>query len=277
MGRKPVEKYAKRATIAHAAVSPGRRLSRPAACVGLALAMLLAGQGGFAQEPDSVDLEETLAAEEETPKFIVPPDPKRPYLDAIDRMEEELGPYAENLSDLYLGLGEEYLKEGDYDNARDAYHRGVMTVRVNSGPNSPEQTNLLYLIANIEVIMDEPSQARKILDNIRFINTQYYGEDHPELLPVYERMYQWYHTTLPLDVNESSYRDYVEMISLTEDMLAATENAYGVGQPETAMAHRRVAEAHFEAMRFAMAEEEWIEPRIIVSSDVPYQVTPGFE
>ncbi len=272
-----MRKFEKQAITVHSTGTSGRRLSRPAANFVLALGSLLLMQTGFAQDEEAVDLEAVTAAEAATPRFEVPPDPKRPYLDAIDRIEEEQGPYATNLSDLYLGLGEEFLKEGDYENARDAYHRGVMVVRVNSGPNSPEQTNLLYLIANIEVIMEEPKQAEKILENIRFVNTQYYGEGHPELLPVYERMYQWYQTTVPLDVDESSYKEYVQRIGLVEDMLEITENAYGAGSAETAIAYRRLAEAHFQAMRFAMAEEEWIEPRIIVSSDVPYQVTAGFE
>lgn len=252
---------------------PGLRRTQLTGCLGLLAAVcLLAGpargfEGAFQEAP----------AEDEAPQFVVPPDPTRPYLDAIDRMEEERGPYAEGLSDLYLGLGEEFLKNGEYKEARDAYHRGVMVVRVNSGPNSPEQTNLLYLIANIEAIMDEPKQADKILDNIRFINTQQYGEDSPELLPVYERMYEWYHTTRPLNPDESKYEDYMRIIDLTDEMKKISESALGLAHPDTVRAYRRFAEAHFQAMRFAMHEEQWIEPRIIVASDIPYQTISGFD
>jgi len=214
---------------------------------------------------------------EEAPKLYLPPEPTRPYLDAIDRIEEERGPYATDLSDLYLGLGEEFLKNGEFEEARDAYHRGVMVVRVNAGPNSPEQTNLLYLIANIETILEEPKQADKILENIRFVNTQFYGEDSPELLPVYERMYEWYHTARPLDLDESKYEDYMRLIDLTDEMKTVSESALGPSHPDTLRAYRRLAEAHFQAMRFAVHEEEWIEPRIIVASDIPYQTIAGFD
>ena len=60
-------------------------------------------------------------------------------------------------------------------------------------------------------------------------------------------------------------------------MVDISKVSNGLGPVEAAWSYRRFAEAHFEAMRFAMAEDDWIDPRIIVSSDVPYRVTPGFE
>ena len=228
-------------------------------------------------ELEYVDEVVDLAEDDDTPKFVVPPDPTLPYLDAIDRFEEDFGPYATELSDLYLGLGEVYMKDGEYEQARDAYHRGVLVVRVNAGPNSPEQTNLLYLIANIETLLDEPKQADKIIDNVRFINEQYYGEHSPELYPVFERMYDWYHTARPLDVDESKYKDYLEVIDVAEAMVDIQEHTNGLTASQAARAYRRMAESHFEAMRFAVVEDDWIDPRIIVSSDVPYSITPGHE
>ena len=254
-------------------VISGLRFTQLTACLGYLIVGILSAGLALAQE--EVDLKELES--EEAPQFVVPPDPTRPYLDAIDRIEEDYGPYATELSDLYLGLGEEFLKEGDYESAKDAYHRGVMTVRVNSGPNSPEQTNLLYLIANIETILEEPKQADKIIENIRFINTNYYGEDSAELLPVYERIFEWYLTSRPLDVDESEYEDYLRMIELTGEMVRVSDVVYGESNPQSALAYRRLGESHFEAMRFALHEEEWLQPRILVSSDVPYQATPGLD
>lgn len=279
-GRKPVRKeYIQARTVRTTAVR--LRQLQPTAVYGLMFAILLLAAPVLAQttpaqdspEADPVAADETvlISDESETPRFVIPPDPKAPYLDAIDRMEAERGPYVSELSDLYLGLGEVFLQSGEYEEARDAYHRGVMVVRVNSGPNSPEQTNLLYLIANIETILEEPKQADKILENIRFINTQHYGENSPELLPVYERMYEWYATTRPLDVEESKLDNYRQIVELTEDMVELNETVNGPDHPGTALAYRRLAEAHFESLRFAMHEEDWIAPRIVVGSDTPYQ------
>jgi tetratricopeptide (TPR) repeat protein len=140
--------------------------------------------------------------QEEGTAYVSPSKPANVYLDAIDRIEAEFGPYATELSDLHLGLGQTLINSGDYDQARDAFHRGVMVVRVNSGPNSPEQTNHLFLLANIDILLGELKAAYKVLHNIHFINSSYYG-DSPEMLPVLERIYQWYLMTLPLDPEDS--------------------------------------------------------------------------
>ncbi len=266
-------------TVRTTAVSRLRDL-QPGASICLIILFLFASPALIAQqsseqaasEPGFVTLEEV----DDAPQLFIPPDPTRPYLDAIDQIEEERGPYVDTLSDLYLGLGEAYLNEGDYESARDAYHRGVMVVRVNSGPNSPEQTNLLYLIANIEMILDEPGQADKIMENIEFINTQYFGEASAELIPVYERIYHWYATTKPLDPEESKMSDYRRIIELTESMVEVNEAVHGPGSLETGLAYRRNAEANFQSLRFTMAEEDWIQPRILVGSDTPYQSTLGY-
>ena len=282
-------KHKKQASTVRITATNGLRHLQLMVCV----VLLIASVGVFAQEaqegppvfgPEG-DVQDFFREEEnpgfdlekEAPKFVVPPDPTIPYLDAIDAIEEELGPYATDLSDLYLGLGEVFLNREEYEEARDAYHRGVMVVRVNAGPNSPEQTNLLYLIANIETLLDEPKQASRILTNIRFINEQYFGANSPELYPVFQRMYEWYETARPLDVEESKYKDYLTIIDLTEGMVDISKVSNGLSTPEAAWSYRHFAEAHFEAMRFALAEEDWIDPRIIVASDVPYRVTPGFE
>lgn len=277
-GPKPVKIAIRQAENVRRTAVFGLRSSQLMACIGLVLSALLFHGPASAQEeavsgnPEVVDLEE----QSDAPTLFIPPDPVRPYLDAIDRIEEEVGPYEENLSDLYMGLGEAYLQEGFFEEARDAYHRGVMVVRVNSGPNSPEQTNLLYLIANMETILDEPKSADEILENIEFINKQYFGETSPELLPVYERMYEWYHTVRPLDVDESEFRDYRRIIELTEEMRDLSEAVNGAGHPDTGIAYRRFAEANFEALRWTMNDEDWVDPRIIVGSDTPYQSTMGF-
>jgi tetratricopeptide (TPR) repeat protein len=275
-GRMPVRIHTKEAKPVLATVRFGLRQSQLMAGLACVIVGLSLPAAVLSQDADAGVEPESEQDGEEAPQFIVPEEPTRPYLDAIDRIEAEYGPYSTELSDLYLGLGEEYLKDGDYKNARDAYHRGVMVVRVNSGPNSPDQTNLLYLIANIETIMEEPGAADKILENIEFINTQYYGENSPELIPVYERMYEWYMASRPLDLDESDFDDYRKMIGLTESMVDVSDAVYGPENPESAIAYRRFAEANFQALRFTTNEEPWVDPRIIVGSDTPYQTTLGY-
>jgi tetratricopeptide (TPR) repeat protein len=182
--------------------------------------------------------------------YVSPVDPANEYLDALDRIESEYGPYAVELSDLYLGLGQTLINRGDYEQARDAFYRGVMVVRVNSGPNSPEQTDHLYLLANIETLLGESKTADEILQNIYFINSGYYGEDNPKMLPVLERIIQWYYLMRPPPGSiDSKYVDYERTIELTKEMSKISEAAYGTDNPDTAAAYKRLGDAEFQMVR----------------------------
>ncbi len=178
--------------------------------------------------------------QEESTTYVSPREPANEYLDAIDRIEAENGPYTTELSDLYLGLGQTLMKSGDFDEARDAFHRGVMVVRVNSGPNSPEQTNHLYLLAN------------------------YYPDDSPEMLPVLQRMYSWYSATRPPGSLDSDYEDYEKVIELTEEMARVSEAANGPNHPDTAVAYRRLADAEFQMVRHMTGVGMTLSPEIYV-------------
>lgn len=207
--------------------------------------------------------------------YVSPPNPANQYLDAIDRIEGDYGPYATELSDLYLGLGQTLLDTGDYEQARDAFHRGVLVVRVNSGPNSPDQTNHLYLIANIEALLGNDKAADEVLENIQFINSTHYGRNSPETLAVLDRMYQWYFTSRPPGSEYAQYADYERVIELTEDMVEVSAALHGPGHPATTEAYRRNGEAQFQAVRYLMGQTMTLslDDYVAVSSGTLY--TPG--
>jgi tetratricopeptide (TPR) repeat protein len=208
--------------------------------------------------PNAVESE----VSEEVPQagYVSPYDPLNNYLDAIDRIEMEYGPYATELSDLYLGLGHSLLTTGDFERARDAFHRGVMVVRVNEGPNSPEQTNHLYLLANIEEMLGDPGNAEEVVENIQFINSHFYGEENPEMLAVLERMFQWYSMMRPAGSPLTDHKDYDRRIELAEEMVRITEAAYGMGHPKTSESYRRLGEAEFQALHSQLSEPLMLTP-----------------
>ena len=231
----------------------------------LALACVLAG----------LSILSPARGEEPVAGYASPHEPANDYLDAIDSIEGDYGPYATELSDLYLGLGQTLLDSGDYERARDAFHRGVMVVRVNSGPNSPEQTNHLYLIANIEMLRGEAKAADEVLENIQFINSSYFGKDSPEMLLVLDRIYQWYQMMRPPGSEFTRYADYERIIELTEDMVEVSEAVNGNTHPETTAAYQRLGEAQFQTVRYLMGETMTLtlDDYVAISSGTLY--TPG--
>ncbi|NNJ66240.1 MAG: tetratricopeptide repeat protein [Xanthomonadales bacterium] len=216
--------------------------------------------GGEPLSPDYGLTEEQVAA------YQPPHDPADDYFDAIDRIEGDLGPYATELSDLYLGLGQALIKNGDFEQARDAFHRGVMVERVNSGPNSPEQTNHLFQLANIELLLGEWDEADEILQNIYFVNTNYYGDTSAEVLPVLDRIYTWYMLTRPPGSPELDYYNYERIIEITEEAARVSEAVNGKGHHDTALAYRRAGDSQFQMVRHLTGAAMMMPPEMYVAT-----------
>lgn len=188
--------------------------------------------------------------------YVSPHGVEDEYFSAIERVEGEFGPYATELSDLYLGLGQSLLSTGDYEQALDAFHRGVLVVRVNSGPNSPDQVNYLYLIANVLTLLGESEEVEGILRNIHFINWNHYGENDPELLPALERLYEWFLRARPPGSAIADDDDYKAMVQLSGEMAYVSETTRGLSHPDTAAAYRRLGEAEFQLARYIIESDE---------------------
>lgn len=208
--------------------------------------------------------------------YVPPVDPKNEYFDEIDRIEGEYGPYASELSDLYLGLGRSFMESGDYEEARDAFHRGVLVQRVNLGPNSPEQTNHLYLLATIETALGDLDAAEKVMKNIYFINSNHYGEKSPEMLPVIDRMYQWHMMTRPPGALNLDFEDYERIVELTEEAVEISEEANGKSHPDTAAAYRRLADAEFQMVRHLTGSGMSLSPELYVATTSSARTPLGF-
>ena len=235
---RPVSRPAKQAV----STRLGLRPRQFAPCVLLALAALFNADPAISQGDGG--------------SYVSPQRMEDEYFNAIDRVEGKYGPYATELSDLYLGLGQALLNTEDYEQALDAFHRGVLVVRVNSGPNSPEQINYLYLIANVLTLLGESGEAEDILRNIHFINWNHYGKDHPELLPALERMYEWFLMARPPGSPIADEDDYEAMAQLAGEMAYVSETTRGPSHADTAAAYRRLGEAEFQLARHIIEEGE---------------------
>jgi tetratricopeptide (TPR) repeat protein len=194
-------------------------------------------------------------------------DPIGEYLTAIERAESLGGAYAAELVDLYYGMGQSLLEQGDTEAARDALYRTVMVARVNAGPNSLEQTPYLYSIADLELRLGNRSGAIDVLDNIYVIHARHYGEDNPALLPTVEKIYDWYVDQLspvavpllPADLQNLSY--------LMGRAAALTEAEYGLGDARTALRYRELGQIHYQAIRYFTQTGQSPNPELVLPSE----------
>ena len=234
----------------------GLRTRQSTHCHGLLLTCLLFFNPSWAQvQPED---------------YVPPPDPVNDYYEAIERIETEGGAYASELSDLYQGLGQSLLESQEYEAARDAFHRGVLNLRVNSGPFSLEQTNYLFSIADIESRTGDWKAAAKVLNTVYLINARNYGEDHANMLPVLEQMYEWYMRERPLYSPLAKYDDFQKAQYLAGRMAELSEREKGLSHPDTARSYRALGQIHFLTVRYVLSKGISIEPGLVMATGKLY-------
>jgi len=239
----------------HGKASPARL--RPWA--GLSLGMV------FALAASEAAAEDAIAA------YVPKVDPVTTYLDAIDRTEAEFNAYSLELTDLYLGLGEAFLQKGDFEKAKEAYQQGVQIVRVNFGLNSPDQTNYLFAVADIESRTGNWREADRVLSEILSINERNFGENDPGMIPVLEQMYNWYQNHRTADGEVSSYVDLERSTLLAGKMAEITELDRGLGHPDTTASYRRIGRLHWQTVKYLLERGISVEPGVIISVGSPAQ------
>ena len=194
-------------------------------------------------------------------------DPVRDYLEAIAQAESLGGAYANTLVDLYHGMGQSLIKLGELEEARDAFHRAAMVSRVNSGPNSLEQTNYLYSVADIEFRVGDPEAAVSALEQIYRINVRHHGEDNPDMLPVLEQITSWYTDRLASNAGAVRPSDHENLTFLAERVAYLIEAQYGLGHPQSALSNRALAQAHFRAIHQVALTGQSPNPDLVMNAD----------
>lgn len=201
---------------------------------------------------------------------LAPPpatDPVDVYLAAIERAESTGGAYATELVDLYYGLGQTLLEQGDLEWARDAFHQTVMVARVNSGPYSVKQASYLYSVADIESRLGNPAAAIEVLNHIYVIFTRHHGEENPALLGDVEDLYDWYLDRLSVEGAPVGPSDFENLSFLMERIAALTEARYGLGHALTASRYRELGQLHYQAIHHFIQTGQPPIPELVMQSE----------
>jgi len=207
--------------------------------------------------------------EADTSVYVSPADPVTTYLDAIDEAEVMNGAYSTELADLYLGLGKSLLDNKELDDAKQAFQQGSQIVRVNFGLNSPEQTNFLFSVADIESIQGNRRIADKVLKDIYAINARNYGRKAPQMIPVLNGLLNWYHNHRPADAEVNRYEDLARTGDITGEMAEITELDKGLGHPDTTHIYRKLGQIHWYTAKYVLGKGISVEPGVIMATGKP--------
>lgn len=191
----------------------------------------------------------------------------RDYIRAIDDAQALGGPYSTDLVDLYFGYAHALLEEGDLEGALDAFNRTVMITRVNLGPNSPEQSNYLYSIADIESQLGNLGEAVSVIQNIYMLHARDGGENNPQILDDVVRLRDWYVQTRPVRGPLTRTSDNLNRGFLADRVAELTESAEGLGSADAALQYREAAQVHFRSILHIARTAEPPQPELVISVD----------
>lgn len=191
------------------------------------------------------------------------------YLFAIDRAEANSNAYSPELADLYLGLGQSLLQRQEFEEAKEAFQQGMQIVRVNFGLNSPEQTNYLFWIANIESELGDREEVDQVMENIYLINARNYGADALEMAPVLGQMLDWYMDNRPPGSPDSRFADMERAELLARRKAGILEKHYGLGDPQTAQVYRQIGQINWQTARYLLSHRRSVERGVVVAVGAP--------
>lgn len=141
------------------------------------------------------------------------------YLIALDEAEANYGAYDESIADIYIGLGNAFVQNQNFDKAKDSFLRGMQIERVNNGLYDLGQVPYLQRLTDVAKDQKDWQAASNYLQQAFAIQSQNYEKGNSEL--------SWALLSI-VDTHLSAYSE----IKNLEDSYRHLEKAYSIGIDE---------------------------------------------
>ncbi len=172
------------------------------------------------------------------------------YLNEISDLEADQGPYASNLSQQLLGLGELYAAIGDHPAAIRQFTRSIHLTRVNSGLNNVEQIPVTNSLIDSLLAMGDLETADERQRYLYYISREGYGLDDPERADAMMRYADWQRRTYLADVGKTSYTRLLSMYDIYTKVHALIRSIHGNHALELLVPLNGLVESHFLLGRY---------------------------
>ncbi|MEM1411529.1 MAG: hypothetical protein AAGH19_04150 [Pseudomonadota bacterium] len=192
---------------------------------------------------------EGLRAQDAGP-ILRSPDPIGDYMAAIDEAEGFDSAYSVQLADLYLGLGGELVRAGKIEEARDAYFSGAQIVRVNFGPDAPEQVNYLLALAELDLIETNWEDADDLMHSAFRIFARGDGSGADGQLASLQQLLDWYRDRYPDMPPTEQFRALLRSEQITREMAGIEEGNSGLQTTQTAALYRQVGHLNYRVAEY---------------------------
>lgn len=113
------------------------------------------------------------------------------YLRSIADIETAGGPFAPELREQYLALGETHQQQQDHEAALEAFEKAEYISRINNGLYSPDQVAIVENMIESHLARGELDEAAERQRYLLMLHEQQYGANSLELVPALDRYGDW--------------------------------------------------------------------------------------
>ncbi len=149
------------------------------------------------------------------------------YLDAIASMEQEFGPYYNQLSEQLLTLGVNYQNQGMHEEASEVFKRAMHVSRVNEGLYSLNQVPILERLIESTVASGDWEAASDSHQYLYWLHRRNFGEDDPRMLPVITKLSNWHLNAYSLDIGSGLFQHLISAHNLYTLAINIIDRVYG--------------------------------------------------
>lgn len=116
------------------------------------------------------------------------------YLESIANIELEDGPFARDLLEQYLALGEMHQQVNDHEAALEAFGKADYISRINNGLYSEQQFAIVENMIESHLARGEYAEAGDRQRYLLLLHEQHYGDNNVQLVPALEDIGDWNYT-----------------------------------------------------------------------------------
>lgn len=149
------------------------------------------------------------------------------YQTEIDRVELEQGAYGSLLSEHLVGLGLTHQKQGQHEEAIEAFKRAMHINRINEGLYSLGQVPMLERMIESHIAKGQWEKANDRHHYLFWLHKRNFGASDPRMLPVIDKLSNWHLNSYALDMGSGLLNHLVSAHKLYNLAVNIIDSNYG--------------------------------------------------
>lgn len=131
------------------------------------------------------------------------------YRDTVTDTESETGPFASELIEQLLSLGQAYQQLEQHEEAMATLEKAEYIGRINNGLFAPSQFAVVEQMVDNLIASGDMREAMRKQQYLLYLNTQVYGSNSTQVVPALERLGDWSMEAFESGVQDSTFEGFI--------------------------------------------------------------------